>query len=142
MAENKTKKISKKDKLKAQKVVDGQLEELPIQDQKKNSNASLNPSIPKYRTLDELFNFKGAQYKTLNETEYLTSLAELNITDLQNEMWRCGLTPHINRNIMIERLSKQFRRVTGSLLNTLKPIQVHFDKKAMDILAEGKNKPC
>lgn len=95
-----------------------------------------------YRSVDELFGFHGASYKTYDEIEYRTSLAGLNIVDIQRECFRVGLNPTDNRNIMIERLMKQFNRVTNSINGAqVKPVKITLDAKARAILAEGANKP-
>jgi len=95
-----------------------------------------------YRSMDELFGFHGATYKTYNETEYRTSLVGLNIIDIQKECWRTGLNPNDNRNIMIERLMKKFRQVTSSVNGpAFKPIKINQTPEMRVLLAEGANKP-
>lgn len=95
-----------------------------------------------YRSIDELFGFHGATYKTYDATEYRTSLVGLNIIDIQHECFRVGLNPTDNRNIMVERLMKKFAQVTSSINGPqVKPVKIILNKEARAIIMEGANKP-
>lgn len=97
---------------------------------------------PKYRSLDEIFGYQGATYKTLEEAEYITSLANMNKIDLQKECYRVHLMPNDDRTIMSERLTREFRR-TVNAINTarLQPIKLKVSARGAAILAEGANRP-
>ncbi len=134
MAKSKTTKTSKA-KLKKLKTIDGQ------DDAAQGTVVKITPTKI-YRSVDELFGFHGATYKTYDQTEYRTSLIGKNLIDLRDECFRVGLTPNDNRNIMVERLMKQFNRITSSVNGPqgVKPIKFDLDSKARAILAEGANK--
>ena len=96
----------------------------------------------KLRSIDELWGFKGSTYPTLNENEYHISVAALNKVDLQRECVRVGLIPPEDRNVMIERLLREFRRTITSLnLSRTQPVTLKASKVAKDILSEGANRP-
>lgn len=61
------------------------------------------------RTLEELWGFRGSKYTTTDADEYKAQLSRMNKADLQQACIKVGLMPHDSRQIMAERLIKQFR---------------------------------
>lgn len=97
---------------------------------------------PKIRSLDELFGFQGAAYSTLNENEYISSLANMNKIDLQKECYKVHLMPNDDRTIMTERLIREFRRTVNAVnVARVQPIKLKIGNKGAAILAEGANRP-
>lgn len=93
---------------------------------------------PTVRSLDELFNFRKAQYDTHNEETYAKRLKEMTIADLQNECSRVGLTYRSERDVMTGRLMKQFRIYTAGILGAGKTQpDVIRSKKAAKIMSEN-----
>lgn len=94
-------------------------------------------------SLDQVFGFSLAKYKTQNENEYETSLAEMNLADLQRECVRVGLLPKDDRVVMKDRLLKEFRRNIAAVLGAkdAKPIVLKVSKEAMAIVAGSANRP-
>jgi hypothetical protein len=132
MTKTKTKKKTAKAKLEEIKRIDGQDDSAEGAVLKKTPNKV-------YRSIDELFGFQGSTYKTHEPEEYRASLVGMNTFAIQQEMYRVGLNPTDNRNIMIERLMKQFAR-TNLALHRPNPIQVKNTPEIRAILSEGANK--
>jgi len=96
----------------------------------------------KVKSLDDLFGYHMARYKTSDAKEYVTRLKEMNKIDLQKECIRVGLLPNDNRAIMEERLAKEHARyVSTAVTRDIQPIVLKVSKEAMNILAESANKP-
>lgn len=131
-------------KTKKKKTIKGKLEELKTVDGQHDASEGVVVKEIKgkqYRSVDELFGFHGATYKTYEPTEYRTSLVGMNLIDLRKECFRVGLIANDNRNIMIERLMKQFGRITSSVNGPqFKPVKFRVDDRVRAILAEGANK--
>ena len=93
------------------------------------------------QTVDELFDFSKSTYKTHTPEVYRKGLEEMNLIDLQKECWRVQLMPNDNRNIMKERLMKEFMKRVGFVTKVIpKPIKFKVNQQMSDILSEGKNK--
>lgn len=93
-----------------------------------------------YRTLDQIWGDDGIRkYKTLDESEYLLSLKEMNKSDLQAHASKFGLIPVDDRETLIKRLVREFKKHT-SLYNVPKQKinYVKLDKTAKDVLSEGR----
>ena len=93
-----------------------------------------------YKTLDQIWGDDGIRkYKTLNEVEYTASLKEMNKSDLQAHASKFGLIPVDDRETLIKRLVKEFKKHV-SMYSMPKQINnsVKLSKAARDVLAEGK----
>ena len=76
------------------------------------SNAPVIPTavpVSKHRSLNSIFKFKHSRYNTEDVNEYNSKLRVMNKIDLQRECVRVELHPTDSRELMIERLIKQFR---------------------------------
>src|SRR5688572_3815678 len=62
------------------------------------------------KSLAALWGYKGDNYGTDSEEEYKKKLSKMNKADLQHACIKVGLMPHDSRQIMTERLFKQFRQ--------------------------------
>jgi hypothetical protein len=93
-----------------------------------------------YKTLDQIWGDDGIRkYKTLDEVQYVASLKEMNKSDLQAHASKFGLIPVDDRETLIKRLTREFKKHV-SLYSTPKQKNNHInlDKKTRDILAEGR----
>lgn len=125
--------MGRKKKLDTLKQVDG-----------RTADADLKPVQLKttIRSLDEIFGFQGAVYKTLEEAEYMTALAGMNKVDLQKECYRVHLMPNDDRTIMTERLLREFKRTVSSIkASQMQPVRITLGKEGRAILSEGANRP-
>lgn len=116
---------------------------------KKNKNqvatyqidGKLEVSKPVPRTLDAIWGgVILGQYETLNETEYESYLNNLNKTDLQAHAINIGLIPVDNRQILTQRLMREFKKFVASYQT---PSEVVSKKNKLSpevtkILAEGR----
>jgi len=93
-----------------------------------------------YKSLDQIWGDDGIRkYKTLNESEYLNSLREMNKSDLQAHASKFGLIPVDDRETLIKRLVKEFKK-HASNYNIPKQTKnnLPLSKAAKDVLAEGR----
>jgi hypothetical protein len=93
-----------------------------------------------YRTLDQIWGDTGAsRYSTTDDKEYLSLINEMNKSDLQAHANKIGLVPIDNRDLLTKRLMSEFKKFVSSY-RIPKNIDnsVKLDKKAKDILSEGK----
>ena len=94
-----------------------------------------------FKSLDEIFGFNHAKYPTHDEAKYSRGLSDMNLADLYKEAVRVGLLPTDNRNLLVERLMKEFKRTTaGVLTSDMKPVQLKPSKKAMEILGDARSR--
>lgn len=93
----------------------------------------------KYNSLDEIFGSNSAKYKTHDENEYLLSIREMNLPDMQRECTRVGLNPQVDRQIMETRLMEQFKQYISQLKGpSMKPVVIKPTKEALDIMSVTK----
>lgn len=93
-----------------------------------------------YRTLDQVWGDTGtSKYRTLDEEEYVISLKQMNKSDLQAHASKFGLIPIDDREMLIKRLTKEFKKY-ASMYNMPKSnnSKINLTRKAKDILAEGR----
>lgn len=93
-----------------------------------------------YKTLDQILGDDGmSKYKTLDLEKYNEFLNDLNKSDLQSHAIKIGLLPIDNRDLLSKRLLKEFEKYTSSYkLPRLEVKEIKLDKKARDVLAEGR----
>lgn len=93
-----------------------------------------------YKTLDQVLGDDGtSKYKTLDLNKYSEYLNDLNKSDLQSHAIKIGLIPVDSRDILTKRLIKEFTKyVSAYKVPVSEKEQVNINKKAKDILAEGK----
>lgn len=92
-------------------------------------------------TLDQIFGDTGiTKYKTLDLSEYETSLGEMNLSDLQNHALKLGLVPIDNAQMLKKRLVVAFKvhiaKYRKPVVKNNKPIEISPETKK--ILAEGR----
>lgn len=62
-------------------------------------------------TLDQLWGYSGkGKYTTSDEATYTQQLNDMNKSDLQHHAVQMGLIPVDNRNTLIQRLTREFRK--------------------------------
>ena len=93
-----------------------------------------------YKTLDQILGDDGmSKYKTLDLEKYSEFLNELNKSDLQSHAIKIGLLPVDNRELLSKRLLKEFQKYASSYtIPKLESKEIKLDKKARDVLAEGR----
>jgi hypothetical protein len=93
-----------------------------------------------YKTLDQIWGDTGSsRYSTTDLTEYTNFIHEMNKSDLQAHANKIGLVPIDNRELLTKRLISEFKKFTSSYkVPKNKDNTVNLNKKAKDILAEGK----
>jgi len=63
------------------------------------------------QSLDQLWGDDGSsKYSTLDLNEYISNLAEMNKTDLQNHASKIGLVPIDSRELLVKRLVAEFKK--------------------------------
>ena len=68
-----------------------------------------------FQTLDALLGQDNSNpYKTSKMEEYESYINELNTTDLQRHAEKVGLVPSVEKRVLKERLTREFRRFQGS----------------------------
>lgn len=93
-----------------------------------------------YKSLDQVWGDTGlSKYKTTNLQDYINYINEMNKSDLQAHANKVGLVPIDNREMLTKRLVSEFKKFISNF-NVPKNIDnsVTLDKKAKDILSEGK----
>lgn len=93
-----------------------------------------------YKTLDQIWGDTGSgRYSTNDEKEYLNIISEMNKSDLQAHANKIGLVPIDNRELLTKRLMAEFKKfVSLYKIPKTKENTVRLDKKAKDVLSEGK----
>ena len=93
-----------------------------------------------YRSLDQIWGDDGIRkYKTLDESEYLITLKEMNKSDLQAHASKFGLIPVDDRETLIKRLVREFKKhVSNYNVPKQNNNNIKLSKSAKDVLAEGK----
>ena len=92
-------------------------------------------------TLDQVWGDTGmSKYKTLDEEEYQGSLHEMNKSDLQAHATQIGIIPIDNRDILTQRLVREFRNHINSYRAPQQSKQQNTDisPEVRRILAEGR----
>ena len=101
---------------------------------------------PQFTTLDQLWGDTGiSKYKTLDASEYVNQLKEMQKTDLHAHAVDIGIIPVDDRETLVKRLIKEFNRHTAEYqrptnlakqaeLNNKKPV----DQNILNILSEGR----
>lgn len=88
-----------KKNIKKLKQVDGKAEP-------KNTEKEFQPT-----TLDQLWGYAGkGKYNTNDEAAYTQGLNDMNKSDLQHHAVQIGLIPVDNRQILVQRLVREFRK--------------------------------
>jgi len=93
-----------------------------------------------YRSLDQIWGDDGIRkYKTLDESEYLITLKEMNKSDLQAHASKFGLIPVDDRETLIKILVREFKKHVSNY-NVPKQTNnnIKLSKRAQDILSEGR----
>lgn len=70
---------------------------------------------PMPKSLEEIWGSQGSKFGTTDEETYKKKLSLMNKADLQSACIKIGLVPHDNRQIMVDRLIKQFRQHVGAI---------------------------
>jgi hypothetical protein len=92
-------------------------------------------------TLDQIWGDTGVyKYSTLDEDKYVSSLKDMNLSDLQAHAIKMGIIPVENRENLNKRLLKEFRTFVASYrfpkTNSTPPAPL--SDKALKILSEGR----
>ena len=92
-------------------------------------------------TLEQIWGDTGmSRYNTLDEKEYVASLAEMNKSDLQSHAVKLGIVPHEERERLVKKLINEFKshvasfRVPQEKLSDFKKLT----PEVMKILSEGR----
>ncbi len=92
-------------------------------------------------TLDQIWGDDGtSMYGTLEEGKYQSRLDDMNLSDMQTHASRVGIIPIDNRNMLQDRLIREFRKYTSAYK---KPIvsqqeEAPINKEVAKILSEGR----
>ena len=91
-------------------------------------------------TLDQLWGDTGmSRYKTLDASQYEGYLKNLNKSDLQRHAAEMGIVPVDNREMLSNRLLKEFKRYVASYkIPTTQQSNHELSAEAKRILAEGR----
>jgi hypothetical protein len=99
----------------------------------------------KPKTLDQIWGDDGlSKYKTNDVEAYTARLKEMNKSDLQAHAVKIGLIPIDDRNMLVQRLIREFKRHVASYRSpdikaeTQASKENHISKTALDILREGR----
>ena len=114
---------------------------------KKKSLSSINQTHAKVEkkfeptTLDQIWGDDGtSEYGPLDYEGYKSKVFDMNMSDLQAHASRVGVVPIDNRNMLTDRLLREFSKHITSFK---KPVEDHSDQqnipdKIKSILAEGR----
>ena len=114
---------------------------------KKKSLDSINQTHAKVEkkfeptTLDQIWGDDGtSEYGTLDYDSYKGKIFDMNMSDLQAHASRVGIVPIDNRNMLTDRLLREFGRHVSSFKKPSEDLQENqnIPKKIRDILAEGR----
>jgi hypothetical protein len=92
-------------------------------------------------TLDQIWGDDGtSEYGTLDYEKYKEKVFDMNMSDLQAHASRVGIVPVDNRNMLTDRLLREFSRHASTYS---KPVEASADhqeipEKIKQILAEGR----
>ena len=92
-------------------------------------------------TLDQIWGDDGTStYGTLNENAYTTELDEMNMSDLQTHASTVGIIPIDNRQMLRERLLREFRKHVASYKKPIHETESprNLSSEAIKILSEGR----
>ncbi len=114
---------------------------------KKKSLDSINQTHAKVEkkyeptTLDQIWGDEGSsEYGTLDYENYKGKIFDMNMSDLQAHASRVGIVPIDNRNMLTDRLLREFSRHVSSFKKPVEDLsnQQSIPNKIKDILAEGR----
>ena len=93
-----------------------------------------------YKTLEQVWGNDGYEkYKTLDESEYLDYLKNLNKSDLQTHASKIGLLPVESKELLIKKLIKEFKIYASKFKIPKQDTKdIKLSKEIKDILSEGK----
>jgi hypothetical protein len=92
-------------------------------------------------TLDQIWGDTGmSKYSTLDEDEYESSLKGMNKSDLQTHATTVGIIPIDNRDMLAQRLVREFRSHVNSYRapRNSRQSNTSISEEARKILAEGR----
>ena len=93
------------------------------------------------QTLDQIWGDTGLwKYDTMDEEGYRDSLKEMNKSDLQTHATKVGVVPIDNREMLTNRLIREFKRFTSNYSVPAKAAikEKKISKEAKKILSEGR----
>ena len=113
---------------------------------KKRSTKSLSQTHGKEETrtrpttLDQVWGDTGlSKYGTVDETTYAEEISSMSKSDLQAHASTVGIIPIDNREILSQRLMREFRKHVASYNTPMeKKVGVTISKASKSILAEGR----
>ena len=91
-------------------------------------------------TLDQIWGDDGtSEYGTLDYENYKAKVFDMNMSDLQAHASRVGIVPVDNRNMLTDRLLREFSKHVSSFKKPVEDLaeQQKYPSKIRDILAEG-----
>ena len=94
-------------------------------------------------SLDELFGTSASNYGTQDPDEYKTRLTDMNGSDLQEHARSVGLLPILDRNELISRLMREFRKNVTNVMNhevisgSQEQTSEEISEEALAIMREG-----
>ena len=92
-------------------------------------------------TLDQVWGDNGMNtYGTMDEVKYQTRLDDMNMSDMQSHASQVGIIPIDNRNMLRDRLLREFRKHVAAYQRPITPIEEPqvVDKEIQKILSEGR----
>ena len=92
-------------------------------------------------TLDQIWGDDGtSEYGTLDYENYKAKVFDMNMSDLQAHASRVGIVPVDNRNMLTDRLLREFSKHVSSFKKPVENLaeQQNIPQKIRDILAEGR----
>ncbi len=96
--------------------------------------------VSKKKTLNEIWCRKFSQFKTSDPKVYLANIRAQTKLELQQECIRIGLMPHDNRELMIERLLKEFNKyIAAARTSSLQPQPIKLSAASRQILGRAAN---
>ena len=89
-------------------------------------------------TLDQVWGDDGtSKYNTMDEETYKDKLDGMNLSDLQAHATRIGLIPIDDRNMLISRLTREFKKHVAAYrtpVDSIKPYDAEIAKKVKRLL--------
>lgn len=92
-------------------------------------------------TLDQVWGDNGMNaYGTMDEVKYQTRLDDMNMSDMQSHASQVGIIPIDNRNMLRDRLLREFRKHVAAYQRPITSIEEPqvVDKEIQKILSEGR----
>ena len=92
-------------------------------------------------TLDQIWGDDGtSEYGTLDYESYKSKVFDMNMSDLQAHASRVGIVPIDNRNMLTDRLLREFGKHISSFQKPVEDLseQQNIPQNIKDILAEGR----